>query len=75
MEESVTLLFSVFVGGFEAGDAVNEEVHVVVDERKALMERFFRNEKGEGPSWINKLAFIEVFNLGTVAYPAFAVML
>lgn len=57
MKESITLFFSVFVGGFQAGDAVNEEIYIIVDERKALMERFLRNKKGEGSSWVDELVF------------------
>ena len=51
MEKSVTLLFGIKFGGVQAGDTLNEEIDIIIDETEAFVERFSRNEEAEGVTY------------------------
>ena len=48
MEKSVALLFGIKLGGVQAGDTLNEEIDIIVDEIQAFVEGCSRNEETEG---------------------------
>lgn len=71
MEKSVTLLFSINLGGFQARYTLDERADVVVDKSKAFIEGFFGNQVGEGSTFAAVSIPNEISSVGTVAYPTF----
>ena len=51
MEKSVALLFRYKFGGVQAGDTLNEEIDIIIDEIEAFVEIFPGNEETEGATY------------------------
>ena len=51
MEKSVTLLFGIKLGCLQAGDTLNEEIDIIIDEIEACVEGFSGNERTEAGTY------------------------